>query len=317
MMESLALKIKVEFKDYFNFQLGILKKRFLTKFIVFGIIVLIPSIVLLCFSSDSRVNDVAFASFMPVIIYMILLPSILIGGVYYTSKKGYESDIFLQNEQEYTFNQEGFQFSDKNSTTKMKWEEVYKYEEAKSNLLIYIALHKSFVIPKRLLTDAEADTLKTLFKNNVVSKEKKKFFKPKMAFYGIYFIIAGILIWSNYNSNVSDHGVKNFEKGYAKEHKNDYEGAIIDFTNAIKDNAYHSKAYNHRGFCKGMLGNFTGELEDCSKAIDLDKLYGNAYYNRGEAKHELYDSIGACNDYQKAFDAGYKDAQDAIDEYCR
>jgi tetratricopeptide (TPR) repeat protein len=209
-----------------------------------------------------------------------------------------------------------FSFSDKNSNTKMKWEEVYKYEEAKSNLLIYIALDKSFVIPKRFLTDAEADTLKTLMKNNIISKEKKKFFKPKMALYSIYVIIVGILVWNNHNS--SNSGIENFEKGYAKEQKENYEEAIIDFTNAIKDNSYYAKAYNHRGYCKGMfLGDYTGELEDCAKAIDLDKFYGNAYYNRGEAKYELNDSMGACTDYHKAFETSYKTAKETIDSYCK
>jgi hypothetical protein len=59
MMQNLTLKIKVEFKDYLNFQLGILKKRFLTRFIVLGIIIIVPATVLLFFSSKEGLNGVA------------------------------------------------------------------------------------------------------------------------------------------------------------------------------------------------------------------------------------------------------------------
>ena len=235
---------------------------------------------------------------------------------YFSTKKVFENDKLLQKEQEYTFNQNGISFFNENSNAIINWEEIYKYEDSKSNILIYISPVKSLIIPKRFLNDKELDHLKNILKNNIITKKKSLFsLKPRFSFYLIYIVIVGGVLLNTFYFN--DQTNENYEKGYAKEQKEDYEGAIIEYSKAINENPSFAKAYNHRGYAKGMLGDYTGELEDCSKAIDLDKNYGYAYYNRGDAKYSLNDSIGACNDYHKALDVGFKDAKKTIEDYCK
>ncbi len=65
--------------------------------------------------------------------------------------------------------------------------------------------------------------------------------------------------------------------------------------------AYYVEIYNNRGLKKLGLKDYEGAIQDFTEAIRLDPYSDeNLYYNRGLAKEELKDHEGAYKDYSKA-----------------
>ena len=93
-----------------------------------------------------------------------------------------------------------------------------------------------------------------------------------------------------------------FERGNAKLHKGDLDGALADYDKAIELNPDYVVAYNNRGFTKSKKGDLDGALADCDKAIELNPDYAVAYNNRGIAKWHKGDLVGALADYDKAIE---------------
>jgi len=91
-----------------------------------------------------------------------------------------------------------------------------------------------------------------------------------------------------------------YNKGVDKINLKDDNGAIADFTKAIKIDPNYTKAYYNRGRSKHKLKDFNGAIADYNKAIKLDPNYTEAYYNRGRLKYKLRDYFGAMSDYTKA-----------------
>jgi len=61
-----------------------------------------------------------------------------------------------------------------------------------------------------------------------------------------------------------------YSKGNCKQLSNDYQGAISDFTKAIKYNPNFAEAYYRRGNTKTMLNDDEGALSDYDKAFELN-----------------------------------------------
>ena len=91
-----------------------------------------------------------------------------------------------------------------------------------------------------------------------------------------------------------------FNSGNAKNDKEDYEGAIADYTKSIELDPNYAETYYLRGLSKKNSGDFKEAIVDFSKAIELnpDKTY---YYNNlGITKDSLNDNLGAISAYSKA-----------------
>ena len=84
-----------------------------------------------------------------------------------------------------------------------------------------------------------------------------------------------------------DVSIGYFFRGNILDLSRDYQGAIKDFSEAIKFNPDYTMAYNNRGIIKGSLQDFEGALEDFNKAVELEPEYADAIYNRGNAKFYL------------------------------
>jgi len=69
--------------------------------------------------------------------------------------------------------------------------------------------------------------------------------------------------------------------GNAKSNLKDYQGAILDYSNAIEINSNYSKAYFARGIVKLLLDDYQGAINDYTKVIKIDPNYSRAYFNRG------------------------------------
>ena len=109
-----------------------------------------------------------------------------------------------------------------------------------------------------------------------------------------------------------------FNSGLAKSEAGDFQGAIADYTAAIRINPNYAKAYNKRGIIHGRnLQDYTAAKADFDHAIGINPNYGDAYYNRARVREFLEDKPGAIADYQKAAelyqkDGNTKDYRDAI-----
>src|SRR5690606_5941135 len=134
-----------------------------------------------------------------------------------------------------------------------------------------------------------------------------------------------------------------FNKGMDKYKQGDFNGAIIDFTNAINLNPNFSKAYFNRvriqsilndfnsaieylnisiglqpnndefdfwrGLSKMLLHNHTDAMIDLMKTIKINPNHADAYFNMGLIKSLQNDSIGAKENWEKAASLGNKDAK--------
>ena len=87
--------------------------------------------------------------------------------------------------------------------------------------------------------------------------------------------------------------------------KEDYEGAIKLYDEAIELNPYAENAYNHRGDCYYHLKQYEKAIQDYSKAIELNPDWGYMYYKRGACYQELGDEAKAQADFKKEKELGY------------
>ncbi|MTJ21615.1 tetratricopeptide repeat protein, partial [Dolichospermum sp. UHCC 0352] len=80
----------------------------------------------------------------------------------------------------------------------------------------------------------------------------------------------------------------------------DKQGAINDFTQAIKIDPNNALAYSIRGITKFVLGDKQGAISDSTQAIKIDPNNADAYSIRGNVKDDLGDKQGAISDFTQA-----------------
>lgn len=89
--------------------------------------------------------------------------------------------------------------------------------------------------------------------------------------------------------------------------KQDYQGALRDFNEAIKLNPENSLAYVNRGMLNARyFYNKRSALNDFNKAIELAPNEPSAYYNRGSLYKDAQDYKSALADYSKVIDLNPK-----------
>jgi tetratricopeptide (TPR) repeat protein len=109
-----------------------------------------------------------------------------------------------------------------------------------------------------------------------------------------------------------------FNSGLAKSEAGDIQGAIADYTEAIRLNPDYAAAHNKRGIIRARdLKDYPAAKADFDRAIQIDPNYGDAYYNRARVREFLEDINGAIADYHTAAQYYQKsgktnDYQDAI-----
>ncbi|MEK0180064.1 MAG: tetratricopeptide repeat protein [Oscillatoriales cyanobacterium] len=119
-------------------------------------------------------------------------------------------------------------------------------------------------------------------------------------------------------NNVKNQAEDLFNSGLAKSEAGDIQGAIADYTEAIRLNPDYAAAHNKRGIIRARdLKDYPAAKADFDRAIQIDPNYGDAYYNRARVREFLEDINGAIADYHTAAQFYQKsgktnDYQDAI-----
>ncbi len=83
---------------------------------------------------------------------------------------------------------------------------------------------------------------------------------------------------------------------------NDFEGAIIDYTKAIKLNANYPSLYFNRGTAYLNKLDFDKAIKDFDSAIELDSSIPDFYNGRATAKRDSGDTKGAIADFLKSIE---------------
>ena len=94
-------------------------------------------------------------------------------------------------------------------------------------------------------------------------------------------------------ADLFEHANKNYEC-------KDYQGAITDYSDAIRIQPDYAEAYYGRGLTKFKLNDFQGSAADNAEAIKLKPDYGIAYYGRAYAEFKLNDTQKSLADYTEA-----------------
>jgi tetratricopeptide (TPR) repeat protein len=83
-------------------------------------------------------------------------------------------------------------------------------------------------------------------------------------------------------------------RGTARVHLNNLEGAIADFTKALKIRPSNDVALLNRGSALLELDNIHGALKDFEEVVSLDPNSSTGYLYRGAAKIKLAKSTENC-----------------------
>ncbi|WP_369765263.1 tetratricopeptide repeat protein [Flavobacterium sp. WC2429] len=135
--------------------------------------------------------------------------------------------------------------------------------------------------------------------------------------------------FSYYKINDSNKALSYFEKaleldafnadalryrGEIKYDSDDYNGAIEDYTKAIKINP-DASYYFSRGLAFYYLKDYKNALKDMDVAIKLDPAKGQYYYDRGDTKELMNDIYAASIDWKTAKSKGYDVPDYKINKY--
>lgn len=108
-----------------------------------------------------------------------------------------------------------------------------------------------------------------------------------------------------------------FGRGYAKFQIGDYEGAKTDFDRSIREHSNDAEVYFWRAYTKYKLRySANSEIADYNRAILLDPNYAEAYFNRGHANIKNRQLRAGCRDLRKAYELGYEEAEPHIRIHC-
>lgn len=88
------------------------------------------------------------------------------------------------------------------------------------------------------------------------------------------------------------------ERGLARNHLENYRGAIADFTEVIRIQPDNIDAHNYRGTIYYHLGEYDKALADYNRALELGE-FAILYFNRGYVHHAQGDLEAAIADFER------------------
>jgi tetratricopeptide (TPR) repeat protein len=113
--------------------------------------------------------------------------------------------------------------------------------------------------------------------------------------------IAAIATLDRVISDVMPNSLQAFlARGRAKLQKDDFDGALLDYSAAVGLNPNHALPFRHRAAAKSNRGDFTGALEDDNKAIEIGPESADLFRSRAHTRMNLKEYRGALEDCSKA-----------------
>jgi tetratricopeptide (TPR) repeat protein len=82
----------------------------------------------------------------------------------------------------------------------------------------------------------------------------------------------------------------------------DYDGAVVDMTNALELDSDYQYGYRMRGYYNHEIKEFDAALNDLNKAISLDSLDHYSFYNRGRTYSSMENLSAAFDDFNRAIE---------------
>lgn len=102
--------------------------------------------------------------------------------------------------------------------------------------------------------------------------------------------------------NSDNDSLQFYNRGSFKLLNEDCYGAIDDLNIAIKLNPYNADYFGQRGLAKQLLMNFQDAIDDYTSAISINPNHYYSYNNRGNSFFELKKMDSACSDWKKALE---------------
>lgn len=90
------------------------------------------------------------------------------------------------------------------------------------------------------------------------------------------------------------------ERGIERFRIGDMQGAIQDYTQAIKINSNLAEAYLKRAIARDVTGGKLGAIKDYTQAIRINPKNADAYFKRGVICFSMGNKMRSCDDFQKA-----------------
>ncbi|WP_181438885.1 YcxB family protein [Paenibacillus sambharensis] len=108
------------------------------------------------------------------LLLILVLYGFFLLSLKWRSRRVYNSDKLLQQEQHFVFTNEHIAFTNATGTGSMAWDDVYKAVETKSHFLIYMGKMRSLIIPKASMSsEADISALRQLIASKLGSGKHK------------------------------------------------------------------------------------------------------------------------------------------------
>jgi len=126
---------------------------------------------------------------------------------------------------------------------------------------------------------------------------------------------------SDYNKAVEidpSYTLAIYNRGLSKAGLKLHDEAIRDFDLALRLEPNNDLIYNGKGVSLYALKRYDEALVNYDAAIRINPNFGQAFYNRAFVKYMgMNDKEGGCQDWQKALSLKYKQAEFALDKFCK
>lgn len=116
-------------------------------------------------------------SYNPIVVLILGLIFVLMPPIstYNLANKNFKTDAVMKKARNYKFKENGFICTYQNGESFVKWDEVVKAEEVKSDILLYATKRTAHIIPKRVFDDRteELNLLRKIIKEKVKNAKVK------------------------------------------------------------------------------------------------------------------------------------------------
>jgi tetratricopeptide (TPR) repeat protein len=89
-------------------------------------------------------------------------------------------------------------------------------------------------------------------------------------------------------------------RGNLRQHFGDLDGALADFSTVLEINSQSAIAYNNRAIIYTQIGQFPAAIADYARAIELQPNFVSVYNNQGNAYCQMGDYAAAIDQYSQA-----------------